>query len=82
MTGEQVENHRTSSMIMLLAFWCCMLMVYLHIRGLKVLGVCSSTSAEFLYEEAVELTDFGFAKGYTSSLQPHPSDCREIAAQC
>ena len=82
MTDKQVENHRTSCMMMMLAFWCCILTVYLYIRGLNVLGVCNSTSAGFLEEEAVELTNFGFTKVYKSSLQPHPSGSREIAAQC
>ena len=62
MAGEQVQNQRTNCMIMLLAFWCCMLTIYLYIRGVNVLGVCNSTLLGFLQEEAVELTDLASPK--------------------
>ena len=44
-------------MIMLLAFWFCMLTVYLYIRGVNVLDVCNPTLLGFSEEEPVELTD-------------------------
>ena len=67
MTDEHVENHRTNCMMMLLAFWFCMLTVYLYIRGVNVFGVCNFTLLRFLEEEPVELTDLA-SPMYT---QPH-----------
>ena len=54
-------------MMMLLAFWFCMLKVYLYIRGVNVLGLCNSTLLGFLEQKPVELTDLA-SPVYT---QPH-----------
>ena len=42
---------------MLPAFWFCMMMVYLYIRGVNDLGICNSILPGFVEEEADELTD-------------------------
>ena len=57
MTGEHVENHRSNCMMMLLAFWFCMLTVYWYIPGDDVPDVCKSTLLGFLVEEPFELTE-------------------------
>ena len=67
MTDEHVENHRTNCMMMLLAFWSCMLKVYLYIRGVDAFGFCNSTLLRFLGKEPVELTNLA-SRIYT---QPH-----------
>lgn len=82
MTDEQIENHRTNCMMMLLALWLSILTAYLYIRGVNVLGVCNSTTPGLLEEEAVELTAFGFAEVLTSSFQAHWFGGCEIAVQC
>ena len=82
MTVEQVVNHSANSIIMLPAFWFCMLAVYLYLRSVNILGVCNSTSTGFLGGEAVELTDVDFVEVRKSSLQPHLSGSKEIAARC
>lgn len=81
MTVEQFVSHSANSIIMLPAFWFCMLAVYLYLRSVNILGVCNSTSTVCLEGEAVELTDVGFAEVPTSSIQPHLSGSREIAAR-
>ena len=56
-TEERIENHRISSMMMLPAFWFCMMMIYLYIRDVNDFGICNSILLGFVEEEAVEPTD-------------------------
>lgn len=58
-------------MIMLLALWLCMMIVYLYIHVVNVLGICNSILPGFLEDEAVELIAFSFAEVLTSSFQAH-----------
>ena len=82
MTDEKVKDHRTNCMMMLLAICSCMLTVYLNLRSVNILVVCNSTPPEFLEEEAVELTAFGFDEVSTSSHEIPLNGSWEIAVQC